>query len=53
MTMSDAARARLNAFNAEQPDWEARCPRCGARLSGKLEDLKHACLPAKPAAAAE
>lgn len=42
MPADDAAR--LAAFNEEQHDWFAFCPKCGSRLEGSLKELRgHSC----------
>lgn len=41
--MSDATREMLAKAKAEWEDWYAQCPRCGAKLEGKLEDMRCGC----------
>ncbi len=36
---SDAAKAKLRAFNAQQRDWYGKCRICGAELFGSLKEL--------------
>lgn len=44
--MSKEAQAKLTAFNATQTDWFTLCPKCRAKLTGTLAELKtHCCGP--------
>ena len=45
LDMDEESKATLEKFNAEQADWFAWCPKCGARREGRLEELRkeHLC----------
>ena len=44
LEMDEDAKAKLDAFNAEQADWYGKCRKCGAELKGTIAVLKsHRC----------